>query len=136
MFALYLSSGRPRTPVTTYDYTIPSVFGGNSIGLYNLSPSMLPHDALCVVSPLESKLDLGRRRRLVGCGDDGRARRERGRHMERIALAQAERAQAGRQRRWAARGRGSRRGCGRRLHARVELRPTWALAVRFCKRKK
>jgi hypothetical protein len=56
--------------------------------------------------------------------------------MERAALSQAERAaHAGRQWWWAARGRGSRRG-GWRLRARVELRPTWALAVRFCKRKK
>ncbi len=57
------------------------------------------------LSPLESELDLGRRRRLVGCGDDGRARREWGRHMERAALAQAKRiTKAGRQWRWAARG--------------------------------
>ena len=135
--ALFVSNARPAHVLRT-NYGISLCFGGNSIGCtiqaIAVNDNVVPQ--YCAVSSLESELDLGRRRRLVGCSDDGRARRERGRHME-VALTQAERtAQARRQWRWAARGsrrsRGCWRGCGRRLRARVEFSPTWALAVRFC----
>ena len=89
------------------DYSIPlSSAVIQSDVQYNLSLSMIPwYHCTCAVSPLESELDLGRSGCLIGCSDNGRARRERGGHMECIALAQAERiTQTGRQWWWAARG--------------------------------
>lgn len=86
-------------------------------------------------SPFKRELDLGRRRRIIRRSNDRGARRKRRRDVERAALTQDERAEAGCQRWWAGRGcRRRRRGlCGRcwRLGARVELCPTWTLAVRF-----